>query len=142
MPVQISAHSVNVATTCSEAIHPERQLQFIEVDAHTPCLRCMTPPIMAPATATPSGGRSSRRFPAYAIEYGAFTAIQRCFQLKTSQSLSRMKYSVIASLPTPSDAPESQRILRHPRSITQVEEQARDKERNGREKMECRCLSR
>jgi hypothetical protein len=53
--------------------------------------------------------------------YRAFTAIQCCFQLKTYQSLSQMKYSATAPLLISSDAPASPKDPPAPRSITQVE---------------------
>src|SRR6267142_1001703 len=49
IPAQTSTHTASSAMACSEAVHPQRQPQFVEVDAHTPCLHSMTPPSLAPA---------------------------------------------------------------------------------------------
>src|SRR6266478_4159200 len=106
----------------SEAVHREHHPEFLEVDAHTPCLRSMNPPIVAPANLPLplAVAGCPRRLPAYAIEYWAFTVIRRCFQLKTSKPLSQMEYCATAPLFTSSDVSGFPKDPRAPRSITQV----------------------
>src|SRR5712692_5317837 len=84
----------------------------------------------------------TRRFPANIIEYMAFTAIERRFQLKTSQPPHRTDYEEGGSaLGSPRNDLPTRRALSTSAESRKAGGRARDKVRNSDGRKECRFLS-
>src|SRR6266702_8397168 len=91
----------------------------------------------------PSGGGPSRPSTAYAIEYTAFTSMQRCIQQKTSKPFPDSQKSLRDCDRTPlQEIPKIQRDRPKPSQNRLLwGRSTRDKVRNGGRKKECRSLS-